>query len=117
MPSWRLVSCRRRSPRRRARPAAFTAAFHRARAADPDDHHGATLHLMQLGAEEISAMPSAYVKALFDQYAPRFEVALILEIAGQGERFRVFNTEEFKPPANLDDWKLPPAVKKLPQAQ
>ena len=32
------------------------------------------LYLMQLGAEEISAMPSAYVQTLFDQYAPRFEV-------------------------------------------
>src|SRR6476661_7361022 len=29
---------------------AATAAFRRARAADPDDHHGATLYLMQLGA-------------------------------------------------------------------
>jgi len=63
---------------------AAVAAFHRARAADPDDHHGATLHLIQLGAEEISAMPSAYVKALFDQYAPRFEVALVGDLGYRG---------------------------------
>ncbi len=48
---------------------------------------------------------------------PRFEVALILQIAGRGEPFRVFSTDEFKPPANTDDWRLPPTVKKLPQAQ
>jgi hypothetical protein len=48
---------------------------------------------------------------------PRFEVALILQIAGAGEPFRVFSTDEFKPPANPDDWKFPTAVKKLPQAQ
>ena len=35
---------------------AATAAFRQARAANPDDHHGATLYLMQLGAEEISAI-------------------------------------------------------------
>jgi PA14 domain len=48
---------------------------------------------------------------------PRYEVALILQIAGRGEPFRVFSTDEFKPPADLDDWKSPPPVKKLPQAQ
>jgi hypothetical protein len=29
---------------------------------------------------------------------PRFEVALILKIAQRGQKFRVFNTEDFKPP-------------------
>jgi PA14 domain len=48
---------------------------------------------------------------------PRFEVALILQIAAAGEPFRVFSTDEFKPPANPDDWKFPPTVKKSPQAQ
>ena len=63
---------------------AATAAFRQARAANPDDHHGATLYLMQLGAEEISAMPSAYVQALFDQYAPRFESALVGDLGYRG---------------------------------
>jgi hypothetical protein len=35
---------------------------------------------------------------------PRFQVALILEIAGPGEELRVFSTEEFKPPPNPDTW-------------
>ena len=33
------------------------AAFRKARAADPDDRHGASIRLMRLGAEELSAMP------------------------------------------------------------
>jgi predicted TPR repeat methyltransferase len=56
--------------------AAITA-FREARDADPDDHHGASLHLMQLGSEGLSDMPKAYVQALFDQYAPRFDHELL----------------------------------------
>src|ERR1700730_14354260 len=40
----------------------------RPRPADPDDRHGASLHLMRLGAVQVSAMPPAYVQVLFDQY-------------------------------------------------
>jgi predicted TPR repeat methyltransferase len=53
------------------------AAFQNARAADPDDRHGAGVRLMQLGAEPLTDMPKAYVQSLFDQYAPRFEAELI----------------------------------------
>jgi predicted TPR repeat methyltransferase len=53
------------------------AAFRSAREADPDDRHGASLRLMRLKAEGLSAMPPAYVRTLFDQYAPKFESALI----------------------------------------
>lgn len=35
---------------------------------------------------------------------PRYYVALVLGIAGPGERLRVFNTDEFKPPPNPEDW-------------
>jgi tetratricopeptide (TPR) repeat protein len=59
---------------------AAVAAFRNAHGADPVDRHGASLHLMRLGAEEIAAMPSAYVQTLFDQYAPRFEAALVGEL-------------------------------------
>ena len=38
---------------------------------------------------------------------PRFQVALILEVARPGEEPRVFSTEEFKPPPNPADWILP----------
>jgi hypothetical protein len=37
---------------------------------------------------------------------PRFELSLMLGIAGPGDKdFRAFNTNEFKPPANPEDWK------------
>jgi hypothetical protein len=36
---------------------------------------------------------------------PRYHVALMLGIAGSGEEFRCFSTEEFRPPRNPDDWK------------
>jgi predicted TPR repeat methyltransferase len=56
------------------------AAFRAARRSDPGDQHGAGLHLMRLGDEQLSEMPKAYVTALFDQYAPRFEHALINDL-------------------------------------
>jgi predicted TPR repeat methyltransferase len=60
------------------------AAFRKARDADPDDRHGAGLRLMLLGAEQLSAMPPAYVRALFDQYAPKFEAALVEDLGYRG---------------------------------
>ena len=59
-------------------------AFRRACAADPDDRHGASLWLMRLGAEDLSDMPRAYVQALFDIYAPRFEAALLGDLDYRG---------------------------------
>jgi len=38
---------------------------------------------------------------------PRFHVALVLEVAGLGEEYRVFSTDEFKPPANPEEWRFP----------
>jgi len=40
---------------------------------------------------------------------PRFHVALVLEVAIPHEDLRVFSTDEFKPPANPEDWKFPAA--------
>ena len=63
---------------------AAIAAFRKAHAADPDDRHGASLRLMRLGAEPLAAMPQGYVQALFDQYAPRFESALVDDLGYRG---------------------------------
>src|SRR5947209_12947527 len=53
------------------------AAFARALAADPQDRHGAALHLAHLGgADPATAALHGYVRTLFDQYAPRFDRAL-----------------------------------------
>jgi predicted TPR repeat methyltransferase len=63
---------------------AAIAAFRKAEAADPEDRHGASLRLMLLGAQELSVMPPAYVRALFDQYAPKFETALVDDLGYRG---------------------------------
>jgi predicted TPR repeat methyltransferase len=63
---------------------AAVAAFRRACAADPEDRHGASLRLMRLGAAAVASMPQAYVQTLFDQYAPRFEAALVDDLGYRG---------------------------------
>jgi predicted TPR repeat methyltransferase len=59
-------------------------AFRHAQMNDPGDRNGAGLRLMRLGAVEISAMPSTYVSALFNQYAPKFEAALSDDLGYRG---------------------------------
>jgi predicted TPR repeat methyltransferase len=59
-------------------------AFRKAQMSDVEDRHGATLRLMLLGAEPLSDMPPAYVRALFDQYAPRFEASLVGDLGYRG---------------------------------
>src|SRR5580658_2420552 len=54
---------------------AAIAAFRKARDADASDPHG---------AERLSSMPPAYVRTLFDQYAPRFDRALIDDLGYRG---------------------------------
>jgi predicted TPR repeat methyltransferase len=63
---------------------AAIAALRRAVTADPEDRHGASLRLMLLGADKLSDMPPAYVRALFDQYAPKFEAALVGDLGYRG---------------------------------
>ena len=43
---------------------------------------------MLLGAEQLSDMPPAYVRALFDQYAPKFEAALVDDLGCAALLFR-----------------------------
>jgi predicted TPR repeat methyltransferase len=59
-------------------------AFRKAQVADPQDRHGASLRLMRLGAEPLADMPQGYVRALFDQYAPKFESALVDDLGYRG---------------------------------
>ena len=63
---------------------AAISAFRKAQMSDVEDRQGAGLRLMLLGAEPLSAMPPAYVRALFDQYAPRFEAALVDDLGYRG---------------------------------
>ncbi|MDO8534407.1 MAG: methyltransferase domain-containing protein [Xanthobacteraceae bacterium] len=60
-------------------------AFRRALALDPPDRLGARLRLARLGAAPIEdAMTDAYVCALFDQYAARFDAELAGALAYRG---------------------------------
>ena len=63
---------------------AAIAAFRKAWTGDPNDRHGASLRLMRLGAEPLAAMPQGYVQTLFDQYARRFEAALVDDLGYRG---------------------------------
>jgi len=60
-------------------------AFERARAADPEDYHGARLQLARLGAGEATpAMTRTYVRRLFDQYAGHYDAALTRHLSYRG---------------------------------
>ncbi len=37
----------------------------------------------------------------------KYHVALVLKVAGAGQDFRIFSTEEFKPPADPETWAFP----------
>jgi predicted TPR repeat methyltransferase len=56
--------------------AAAIDAFRRAGAADPEDRHGATVHLARL-TSQAAPMPAGYVRALFDQYAKYYDLSLL----------------------------------------
>jgi predicted TPR repeat methyltransferase len=55
---------------------AAVAAFRKVVELDPDDSFGARLRLARLGAASPAGMPEAYVRGMFDQYAPRFDSEL-----------------------------------------
>lgn len=57
---------------------AAISAYGKALSLDPDDREGAGLKLAALGAAPMpQTMPPAFVRGLFDQYAERFETALV----------------------------------------
>ena len=61
------------------------AAFAAARDADPEDYHGARLHLARLDAGEATpAMTAVYVRRLFDQHAPDFDGSLVDKLDYRG---------------------------------
>ena len=37
---------------------------------------------------------------------PKFQIALVLKIAGPGQELRVFSTDEFKPPPDPGEWRF-----------
>jgi predicted TPR repeat methyltransferase len=59
-------------------------AFRTAEATDPGDRNGAGLRLMRLGATDLAGMRPTYLMALFDQYASRFDAALMNDLGYRG---------------------------------
>jgi predicted TPR repeat methyltransferase len=80
-------------------------ALRRARELDPSDPFGASVELMRLGADELSEMPPAYVRLLFDQYAASFDTALVerLGYCGPSMLFEVVRSacQAHQKPANF----------------
>ena len=79
-------------------------AFRTAELTDPGDRNGAGLRLMRLGAADIGGMRPTYVTALFDQYAPRFDAALVDNLGYRGPALLlaavvIARTEAGRPPA------------------
>ncbi|MGF3026417.1 class I SAM-dependent DNA methyltransferase [Methylobacterium aquaticum] len=74
-PAWLLLGRARAAVPTLRREAAQ--AFRAALALDPEDSLGARLHLAELGETEEEAISPAYVRALFDGYAGRFERHLV----------------------------------------
>jgi predicted TPR repeat methyltransferase len=56
------------------------AAYRAYLALDPTDRMGATARLGLLGTAAADHLPSAYVRTLFDQYAPRYEESLVAKL-------------------------------------
>ncbi len=81
-PAWLLIGrARAADPALRDEAAQ---AFRAALALDPEDALGARLHLAELGQTEEDAISPAYVRALFDGYAGRFERHLVEGLGYRG---------------------------------
>src|SRR5712691_9053509 len=64
---------------------AAVAAFEAARDADPEDYHGARLHLARLGAGAATPdMTETYVRRLFDQHASTFDATMLERLDYRG---------------------------------
>jgi predicted TPR repeat methyltransferase len=55
--------------------------YKRTLALDPQDRQGALVKMQLLGAASADGLPPAYVEALFDQYAQRFDTHLVEKLA------------------------------------
>lgn len=78
VPGWAAGWFRLGEYREKAGLGTATEAYRQALALQPDDVFGARLKLALLGAEETPAQPpSRYVEGLFDDYADRFDRALV----------------------------------------
>ncbi|MCZ8186930.1 MAG: methyltransferase domain-containing protein [Beijerinckiaceae bacterium] len=74
------------------------ATLERVLALDPADHLGAALLLARIGGKPVAdAMPAAYVAALFDDYAPRFDSHLVGQLAYRAPDLLVAALDRYLP--------------------
>ena len=85
-PAWFLLAEAREALGDRA---AAVDAFRQALAADDQDRQGAAVRLARLGALPPVAMPTAYIRSLFDGYAAGFEEALVSRLGYRGPELLV----------------------------
>lgn len=64
---------------------------------DPADSMGAAVKLTLLGATPGAALPEAYVRRLFDDYAPRFDTALVDKLKYRGPEILRAAIDEAQP--------------------
>ena len=83
------------------RQAAAVAAWTRAAALDPGGSLGADLHLSRLSGLTPDTMADAYVRTLFDQYAPRFEQHLVEELDYRGPALLIAALDRVAPNRNF----------------
>ncbi len=78
------------------------------------DHDGQHPPQSRLASLQLSYGTHAIRVSYFQ--GPRDYVALRLRVAAPGENYKIFSTEEYKPPANPEDWHAPgaPAPAKAP---
>ena len=77
-PRWAAGWFRLGEYREKAEQETAAEAYHRALELEPEDVFGATLKLAVIGAQDAPAQPpSRYVESLFDEYAERFDTALV----------------------------------------
>jgi hypothetical protein len=66
-------------------------------------------HVPEEKQAEVELAPGIHRIRVSYFQGPKFQVALVLRIAGPGEELRVFTTDEFKPPQNPEKWDDDPA--------
>lgn len=79
------------------------AAYRTALELDPGDHMGAAVRLALIGAAPVPAqLPEAHVRTLFDQYAPRFDTALVEKLRYRGPELLRQAVDRAAPEGPLD---------------
>lgn len=69
------------------------------------DNDGVHAPLEKTGAIELAAGIHRMRVSYFQ--GPKWQVALVLRVAGQGRELHVFSTDEFKPPPDPGEWRVP----------